>query len=165
MFKTLPATHSCFVCGQSNTSGLRLRFETDGLSVRTRFTPSEAVVGFKGVVHGGILSTVLDEVMVWACGVQTKRFAYCAELNVRFHSPARPGIELVATGKLVENRCNRIFDAEGEIRATDGQLVAAATGKYIPIPESDTPVLLAELEEGGSELFQRILRELPVQPQ
>ncbi|MSU64037.1 MAG: PaaI family thioesterase [Pedosphaera sp.] len=137
----------------------------DGSMVRTRFTPSEAVVGFKGVVHGGILSTILDEVMVWACGVQTKRFAYCAELNVRFHSPARPGAELLATGKLVENRRNKIFNASGEIRSADDQLLAAATGKYIPIPESDEASLLAELEEGGSELFQRILRELPVQPQ
>jgi len=74
----------------------------------TRFVPTPEHVGFKGTVHGGIISTVLDEVMVWACGVQTKRFAYSAELNFRFLEPMQPGEELVATGELTANRRNRL---------------------------------------------------------
>ena len=155
MFKMLPTTHSCFVCGQNNPSGLRLRFETDGSLVRTRFLPSEAVIGFPGVVHGGILSTVLDEVMVWACGVQTQRFAYCAEINVRFLAPARPGDELTGIGRLVENRRNRIFRATGEIRSATDQLLASASGKYSPIPEADSAALLAEFDESGAEFLKK----------
>ena len=68
--KPLPHTYSCFVCGESNAAGLKLRFETDGRIVRTRFHPRPEHAGFKGVVHGGIIATVLDEVMVWACAVQ-----------------------------------------------------------------------------------------------
>jgi acyl-coenzyme A thioesterase PaaI-like protein len=71
--RKLPHTHSCFVCGESNPAGLNLRFETDGRVVRARFTPRVEHVGFKQVVHGGIIATVLDEIMVWACAVPTKQ--------------------------------------------------------------------------------------------
>src|SRR4051812_15254316 len=97
----LPHTKSCFVCGEANPSGLRLRFETDGRVVTSRFTPRREHIGFKDVVHGGIIATLLDEVMVWACAVQTKRFAYCAELNVRFVRAVHPGDETLASAKLV----------------------------------------------------------------
>jgi uncharacterized protein (TIGR00369 family) len=98
--KVLPHTHSCFVCGESNPVGLKLLFHTDGNAVHAHFTPRPEHIGFKGVVHGGLISTVLDEIMVWACAVQTKRFAFCAELNVRFLKSATPDAELTATAEL-----------------------------------------------------------------
>src|SRR5580765_5067305 len=100
---TLPHTHSCFVCGESNPVGLKLRFETDGRLVQTRFTPLPQHVGFKQTIHGGLIATLLDEIMVWACAVQTRRFAFCAELNVRFLNPVRPNEELTAIGELASN--------------------------------------------------------------
>jgi uncharacterized protein (TIGR00369 family) len=133
--KVLPHTHSCFVCGESNPAGLKLRFETDGRIVRTRFTPRPEHIGFKQVVHGGLIATLLDEIMVWACAVQTKRFAFCAELTVRFQSPLQPGEEVLATAELVENRRGRIFEAKGELRNKAGEILANATGKYFPIKE------------------------------
>src|SRR5882724_1411128 len=112
--ETLPHTHSCFVCGDTNPIGLKLRFEKDGAVVRTRFTPATGHAGFRGVVHGGILSTVLDEIMVWACAVNSGRFAYCAELTVRFHQPACPGDELSISAELISNHRDRLFNAKAE---------------------------------------------------
>src|ERR1700733_12861830 len=120
--RELPHTSSCFVCGESNASGLKIRFETDGNIVRTKFRPKPEHIGFKQTIHGGIIATVLDEIMVWACSVQTKRFAYCAELNVRFLSPLRPGEEVLASAELVANRRNKIFEAKGEVRNAKGIL-------------------------------------------
>ena len=141
----LPHTRSCFVCGEANAHGLRLRFTTDGQVVHSRFTPRAEHIGFKGVTHGGILATVLDEIMVWAVAVPTRRFAYCAELSVRFLHPAQPDVELLALGELVTNRRDKIFEAKGELRTADGQLVASATGKYLPIPADQVPAMLTEL--------------------
>jgi uncharacterized protein (TIGR00369 family) len=135
--RELPHTASCFVCGESNASGLKLRFETDGTIVRATFLPRPEHIGFKQTVHGGIIATVLDEIMVWACAVQTRRFAYCAELNVRFLHPLRPGEETIALAELVENRRNKIFEAKGELRSHSGQMFATSTGKYLPLKESD----------------------------
>src|SRR5215475_10426452 len=102
--QALPHTHSCFVCGESNPLGLKLRFETDGRIVRSRFMPRPEHVGFKRVVHGGIIATLLDEIMVWACAVRTKRFAFCAEMTVRFVNPLAPREEVVVEAELTSNR-------------------------------------------------------------
>ena len=143
--RELPHTTSCFVCGETNPAGLNLRFETDGKTVRTTFTPAAEHIGFRGVTHGGILATVLDEIMVWACAVATRRFAFCAELTTRYHRNATPGAELTVTSELTENRRNRIFTAEAEIHDQNGDLIASATGKYRPIVNAMTPAMLSDV--------------------
>ena len=143
--RPLPHTRSCFFCGEDNPFGLRLRFETDGRIVRTRFTPSPGQIGFQNVTHGGILATVLDEIMVWACAVATRRFAYCAELTTRFHQPARPDSPLSVTAELVENRRGRVLTAKADILDTDGQKVASASGRYRPILPALVPGMLSDV--------------------
>ena len=151
--KILPHTHSCFVCGESNPFGLKLRFETDGRIVQTRFTPRAEHAGFKGVVHGGIISTLLDEIMVWACAVQTKRFAYCAELTVRFLIPLRPSEEVMARSELIANRRHKIFEAKGELRNAAGQVAATSAGKYLPIKAEDAADMATDFVGDARWLF------------
>lgn len=81
--------------------------------------------------------------MAWACVAQTKRFAFCAELNVRFLKPARPGAEVLATAELTANRRDKIFEAKAELQDQSGQIIASATGKYLPIKEAE----LAQMAE------------------
>ena len=150
----LPHTRSCFVCGESNPLGLRLRFHSDGRVVRTEFIPCAEHIGFKNVVHGGLIATVLDEVMVWACAVATKQFGYCADMTVRYQRPLRPGESVVASAELVENRRNRIFEAKGELCEKSGTVIASATGKYFPIKQVDLDELMTELV-GDAAMFQR----------
>ena len=150
--KELPHTHSCFVCGDANPLGLKLRFETDGRVVRARFQPCENHVGFKGVVHGGITATVLDEIMVWACAVATRRFAYCAELKVRYLQPLAPEVETIVTGELVENRKGRIFEAKAALSDTAGRSYVEATGKYLPIKDADVSQLVTDFVGDASWL-------------
>jgi acyl-coenzyme A thioesterase PaaI-like protein len=133
----LPHTRSCFVCGDSNPMGLKLGFETDGTRVHSRFTPRPEHVGFKGVIHGGLLSTWLDEMMVWACAVQTHRFAYCTELTVRFVKTARPHEPLRGTAELTLNRKNKLFEVKSELRNEREEIVAEGTGKYFAVRASD----------------------------
>jgi uncharacterized protein (TIGR00369 family) len=151
--KQLPHTRSCFVCGESNPAGLKLRFETDGRIVRTRFVPRAEHVGFRQTVHGGLTATLLDEIMVWACAVQTKRFAFCAELNVRFLNPVRPGEALVAIGELISNRRDKLFEAKAELRDKDGGLMATASGKYLPIKQGEVADMLADFVEDPGWVF------------
>ena len=139
--KILPHTRSCFVCGEANPLGLNLRFETDGRIVHARFVARREHAGFKGVVHGGLVATILDEAMVWACAVQTKQFAYCAELKVRFVAPAQPEAETLITAWLVTNRKGRIFEAESELKSAGGTLLASGTGKYLPLGDSEAAVM------------------------
>jgi len=152
MFK-LPHTKSCFVCGLNNPLGLKLDFETDGQIVRARFAPRPEHVGFSETIHGGIISTVLDEAMVWAVGVRTKRFAYCAELNVRFLQPARPHEELIVVAELMDNRRNKLFHAKAELQNARGAAAAISTGKYLPIKEDQLAEMLSDFAESTENLF------------
>lgn len=152
--RELPHTRSCFVCGETNPLGLKLRFHTDGEVVQARFTPQPEHIGFKGIVHGGILATLLDEIMVWACAVRTRRFAYCAEFTVRYLKPAQPGMELTATGRLVEDRRGRIFDASADLHDASGTVLASATGKYRPIQEDLSAAMAADFVGSPPEFIK-----------
>lgn len=143
--RELPHTHSCFVCGESNPLGMKLRFETDGRIVQTRFHPRPEHIGFKNVVHGGLIATVLDEIMVWACAVQTGQFAFCAELNLRYLNPLPPGEDVVVTGELMANRGDRIFEAQAAVKNLRGQALARAKWKYLPVKTAELTEMLTDV--------------------
>ena len=136
--KTLPWTHGCYVCGQDNPIGLHLRFELDKQQVVGRFLPRDEHGGFQGIVHGGLLMAVLDEVMFWAPSIAARRMYWSVALDVRFEAPARVGVALRALGK-VERLRSKLAETSGTITDADGRLIACATGKYLPVP--------AELQE------------------
>ncbi len=150
----LPHTHSCFVCGESNPLGLKLRFETDGRVVRGRFIPRPEHIGFKRVVHGGIIATLLDEIMVWACAVRTKRFAFCAEMTVRYVNPLAPGEEVVAEAELTADRRGRIYEAKAELKTLSGKILAGAVGKYLPIKSADLAELATDFVGDARSIFE-----------
>lgn len=137
--RTIPRTRSCFVCGVSNPLGFRLEMRTDGQWVEAPLTFREEHVGFRRTIHGGLISTLLDETMVWACGVGAKRFAYCAEMTVRFRQPVAPGVPVRVRAEMVENRKGRILVARGMLVSEDGERVfAEATGKYVPMDDGNS---------------------------
>lgn len=83
----------CFICGPDNPIGLRLRFHEDGAGIAADFVPSEAFVGYDGLVHGGVVAAVMDDAManVWAHRGQP---AVTVRLSVKFRRPVRPGQRL-----------------------------------------------------------------------
>jgi acyl-coenzyme A thioesterase PaaI-like protein len=152
--KELPHTHSCFVCGESNPHGLKLRFHAEGNVVTAKFRPCPEHIGFKGVVHGGITATVLDEIMVWACVVATRKFAFCAELNVRYLQPLIPDREVLVTSELVADRRGRILEAKAAVLNAAGEPLVQATGKYMPIRTADASLMMADFIGDASWLTQ-----------
>lgn len=151
----LPNTRSCFGCGLENPLGLQLGFHGDATAAETRFSVRPEFVGFRDTVHGGVIATALDEVMVWAIGVAAGKFVYCAELTVRYLRPTRPQTELIARGEVVENRRGKLFSARAELRDTAGQILAEATGKYLPVPDSVSAEVVAEFVGGAPDFLQR----------
>jgi uncharacterized protein (TIGR00369 family) len=133
------ADHHCFACGGSNPIGMRLRIEIGEGSARTTWIAGDDFVGWSDKLHGGIIATLLDEVMAWAPS-SFDSWAVTAEMTIRYRSPAAPGEELTATGKVVERR-RRIYDVRGEVRAADGRLVAEGSGRYLGASPSDKAAL------------------------
>jgi acyl-coenzyme A thioesterase PaaI-like protein len=122
----------CFICGTLNDSGLKLKFEKNGINqVTTTFTPEKKYQGYKDIVHGGIISAVLDEVMVnaaWMNGMPS----VSAQIEIRFHHPAKVGETLNFKG-LVHPKKGRLIMAEGEATDLNGRKVASGTAKLMKI--------------------------------
>lgn len=134
-FQSIRFDHACFGCGDDNPIGLHLRFSTTNDGVRAAFTPEPAHQGFDGIVHGGIISTVLDEAMAWAttsAGVWT----VTAEMSVRFKHPLSVGESTTVIAEVTENR-GRIVATTGELtRDRDGAVVASATATFVRVSDA-----------------------------
>lgn len=130
----LPGSTGCIICGRDNPVGMKARFYYDGEKVWTRVTPADHFQGFNGVLHGGLISALLDDVMWYACytrGLVT----LTGELSVRFKKPIRTGQPITACG-YVENQRGRLSLTRGEIRDEEGTILAEATAKFIEAPDS-----------------------------
>lgn len=97
--------HHCFACGEFNEHGLHLQFTPDpeGNGVIALFSPAPHVEGYTGVVHGGIITTVLDEVMAWSL-YRHDIWAVTGALTTRYRQPIRIGEATRATGYLIRDR-------------------------------------------------------------
>jgi acyl-coenzyme A thioesterase PaaI-like protein len=125
----------CFCCGSKNPIGLKLQFETlpDG-RMRTEWTPRREHQGFKDIVHGGLVATLMDEVMIrllYALGIR----AVTAELSTRLLRPLRAGKRYRFESRLVEDK-GRVVTAEAEgFDAESGERVATGSTKCMRLKE------------------------------
>lgn len=119
----------CFVCGDKNDHGIKARFFWDGQTATTETMAYQQFEGYKGIFHGGVLTTLLDEVMVKAV-LASGHFAVTAEMTVRFLTPIRTGDKFVCRGTIVERK-GRLFWTTGEAVGEDGTVFAKAEGKFL----------------------------------
>lgn len=106
---------TCFGCGRDHPHGLKLEFREDGDgSVTANWIPSNAWEGFQGIIHGGIVSTVLDEAMSKAVAAAGEPALTC-QLEVRLHRHVAPGERMTVRGWVVEKHKRRIR-TEAELR-------------------------------------------------
>ena len=132
LLKPNPANH-CFGCGGANTRGMQLTFEQDddAKRIRGRFRISADYQGGVGFVHGGIVATLLDEVMA-----KVSRFredhAMTAELTVEYLKPVPVDRDVTIEGWEVE-RNGRSLRREGEIRDASGTILARGRGRFVQI--------------------------------
>lgn len=124
----------CFGCGMENPIGLKLFFyETGDGVVLARFTPGQAHEGYPGVLHGGIISALLDEVLGRVC-VAEGRWMVTAKMEVRYRRPIPIGEELTIIGEPIDDRGRRMT-VHGEIRLPDGAVGAEATATFFALPD------------------------------
>src|ERR1700685_575402 len=116
-------TNVCFGCGGGNARGMQLTFEQDDAARKIigRFRLGTEYQGAFGIVHGGIIATVLDEVMGKVCRFRGVR-AVTAELSIEYLRPVPVDADLVVGGYEVEMKGRNLFLA-GDIRDVSGQVL------------------------------------------
>ena len=126
-FKKQPNSLHCFACGVENPFGIQIHFYDNGEDeVRADYTVPEHFQGYPGVVHGGILATMLDELVGRAVMAgDPNYFMVSAKLTVRYRNPVPTGEPLKLVGKVIRRR-GRLAVTRAEIRLPDGTLGAEA---------------------------------------
>ena len=124
---SIAASDLCFGCGKRNPCGLKLEFNWDGKVATSSFTPTELHQGWKGIIHGGILSSLLDEAMGYVACFE-KVGGVTAAMEVRFKRPVSIGEPLAITA-WVSNKARRFVDTEASLTLKDGTVVATAKAK------------------------------------
>lgn len=149
--------HRCFACGELNEHGLHLQLHADAERCTTELSLHPRFQGWEGIAHGGILGTILDEVMAWSV-IGRGTWGVTARMTVDYHRPVEVGRPIRATGR-VTSTSRRLFRAAGEIvDAATGERLASAEGTYIAAPPDQLAALQARYRlrpagdraEGGS---------------
>ena len=127
------SANRCFVCGPGNPSGLNVRFRIEQDVCRGEFTPGTDHVGYDKVTHGGIIFSLLDDVManwLWLQGEQ----CFTARADIRYRAPLPVGVRVRLEGRC-EKRKTRLVVMQGlVIRADTDELVAEASGSFMISP-------------------------------
>lgn len=124
------SANRCFVCGPGNAAGLNVRFRLDGDVCRAEFTPEEQHMGYDGVTHGGILFSLLDDVMANSLFLKGER-CFTAKADVRYRQPLPIGTPIRLEGRQVKRR-GRLAMLEGRaIRIDDDSVVVEASASFM----------------------------------
>jgi uncharacterized protein (TIGR00369 family) len=121
--------HYCFVCGEQNPYGFHLTFSLHEGSAVTEFIPQKIHQGYKDIVHGGIISTLLDEAMVKAALLRGIP-AITAEITVRFRNPLIVGERVIIEASIIRMN-KKIIETSARMRKTDNTLVAEGHAKLL----------------------------------
>ena len=124
----------CFGCGPKNPFGLKLSFREQDDTYISEFTGQPQHQGYDGIMHGGIVSTLLDEIMaryLYAKGMN----AVTARLEVRYNKPTPIGVPLLIKGRITNSK-GRLYETEGTIELPDGTVTAQGTAKVFVIDPS-----------------------------
>ncbi len=122
----------CFVCGPGNPIGLHVRFRLEGDVCLAEFTPGEEHVGYDKVAHGGIIFSLLDDVManwIWLQGEQ----CFTARADVRYRAQLPVGTPVRLEGRCLKRK-GRLAMMEGKVIRTDTEEVVAESSGSFMIP-------------------------------
>ncbi|MGD9504142.1 MAG: PaaI family thioesterase [Syntrophobacteraceae bacterium] len=146
-------THNCFGCSPTNPSGLHMKFHTDGEMVFSSLTVPSHLCGWDNLVHGGVISTILDEIMGRAALFMLKRLSLTKSLTVDFLKPLYIGDEIRTEGRVLEVKGEREAVVEGIIYDSSSKLCARSTGVFkLFTPEN--LLRLGVIEESAMQRFK-----------
>ena len=150
-----PEGHHCFACGTANPIGLNLKFYSFGDAVCSDITLGKYHEGWQDVAHGGIISTLLDEVMSWAIMYSKKTFLVTRKMDIKYVRNVLIGTPLTVTGRLVDDSKPPKVKAKAEIRDDEGRLLVRGSGEFVVLPEERLSTVPRSFKDEMISLFER----------
>lgn len=127
--------HHCFACGTLNTHGLGLVIHVEPRRAWVDVELDRRFQGWDDIAHGGIICTILDEVMAWSLAGEDN-WGVTARMQVEFRKPVPIGQPIRTEAWITRSR-RRLIDTEARLTdGTAGTVLATATGVYVAADES-----------------------------
>ncbi len=146
--------HGCFACGTANPIGLNLEFYSLGDKVCTDVTLGKHHEGWDGVVHGGIISTLLDEIMSWAIMYSQKVFLVTRRMNIKYVKPVLVGTPLNVAGKIDDISKLPRIRGSAEIRDRKDRLLVKGSGEFVAVPGEKLATIPDAFKDQMAALFE-----------
>jgi acyl-coenzyme A thioesterase PaaI-like protein len=124
------APHHCFACGALNEHGIHLDLHVDGDRCWTELVLADRFQGWDGIAHGGIICTILDEVMAWSLAA-TDNWGLTARLSVDFKRPVRLRVPIRGEGWITTVRRRLVETAARLVDPATGDVLATAAATYV----------------------------------
>ena len=124
------APHRCFACGALNEHGIHLELHVDGDRCWTELALPDRFQGWDGIAHGGIICTILDEVMAWSLAA-TDNWGLTARMAVEFKRPVRLGVPIRGEGWVSATRRRLVETAGRIVDPSTGEVLVTATATYV----------------------------------
>lgn len=148
-----PNSRMCFICGVENPVGLHLHiYETEPGVVETIYTAPEHFQGYPGVMHGGIVAAILDEVSGRAHmgDPSSPRFMFTGKLEIKYRKNVPIGQPLKIIGKAGKDR-TKFAECWAGIYDESGELLAEANAIHINVPQDQFD--MSKLDELGWKVY------------
>jgi acyl-coenzyme A thioesterase PaaI-like protein len=147
--------HHCFACGTENPIGLNLQFFLEGGAVCTEITLDRVYEGWEGIAHGGIVSTLLDEIMSWTILFRKKVFIVTRSMSVKYIRPIMIGTPLLVRGQVSDTLTLPRIGAEGEIRDREGGLLVKGSGEFVAVAKDKFSSIPEDYKKEMNLLFEK----------
>lgn len=127
-------SQDCLVCGRANPIGMQVQFVATLNGAEATIKPAAQYQGYPGVLHGGMVTALMDDAMWWAVYATHRAITLTAEIHVRYKKPTPVEQELLVRAEVTAARANRLFVTAAKIIGPDGAVLAEATGKFMAAP-------------------------------
>jgi len=127
--------YNCFGCSSKNDLGLKMEFYEDGDYIVSKWQPKSHLAGYGNILHGGIQSTILDEIASWVVYTKVQTAGVTATLNVKYKNTVFTDKgELTVRAKLI-NKDRKFALIRAEILNSVGVICSVAEVKYFIFPQ------------------------------
>lgn len=125
---------NCFGCSPKNEQGLQMEFMEDGEFIVSKWDPKAHLAGFKNVLHGGVQTTILDEIACWVVFVKCQTSGVTTALNAKFRSSAYTDKGLLTVRARLISQEKKFASIHAEILDENGKICSEAEVQYMIFP-------------------------------
>jgi uncharacterized protein (TIGR00369 family) len=148
--------YRCFACGTNNPLGLGMSFYSLGKTVRSDITLSQHHVGWENLAHGGIISTVLDEIMGWTVIAFKRVFFVTRNIQIHYLRPVEVNSPLTAIGEIEADFAQKGCSTKGALLDANGKKLAEGRAEMAYLSEKRLPLLPEQYRNDMLQLFEQM---------